>query len=229
MSDSEQPLDETPEAPAGAGLAERIYWGFLVVLQIAMGVELVALVASQQWLNALLVLAIMALILAPATLGPRLHVRIPAEFQLLTVVFVFATLFMGEVLDYYNRLPWWDTALHGFSGLLMGVFGFLLVYVINENRFVEMTLRPGFVAFFAFLFSLSVGTLWEIFEFAVDQLFDQNMQKDGLNDTMWDLIFDAVGAGAISVFGWWYLRRPERSFIERWVHKFIVRNPRFFR
>jgi hypothetical protein len=74
-----------------------------------------------------------------------------------------------------------------------------------------------------------VGTLWEIFEFAVDEMFGQMMQTGGLGDTMWDLIFDALGAAAISTFGWWYLRRPEHSFIERWVQKFIERNPRLFR
>lgn len=96
-------------------------------------------------------------------------------------------------------------------------------------------MRPRFVAIFAFVFSLAVGVLWEIFEFAMDQLFGMNMQKamfgdpSGLTDTMWDLIVDAIGALVISLFGWWYLLRPERSFIEDWVAKFIQANPHLFR
>ena len=86
----------------------------------------------------------------------------------MTVVFVFATLFLGEMLRYYDRYEWWDAALHGGSGLLLGILGFLLVFVLNESRSVNVQLRPGFVAFFAFLFAVSIGTLWEIFEFAVD-------------------------------------------------------------
>jgi CDP-diglyceride synthetase len=230
-SDSDEP--DRREGLAGrlteAGLADRIYWGLLIILQGAMAVELVILLIEKEWLNAFLVLGIMGLTMAPAALAPRLHVRIPAEFQLLAVLFVFATLFLGEMLNYYDRFDWWDTVLHGFSGLLLGVFGFLLVYVLNENRSVDMTLRPGFLAFFAFLFAVSFGTLWEIFEFAMDQLFDKTMQNNSLVDTMWDLIADTISAAAVSLFAWWYLHRHRQFFIERWVHKFIVRNPRLFR
>ena len=225
LIDNGSSFGETPDSR----LADRIYWALLIVLQAAMGIEAVLLLIEQQWLNAALVLGIMAVVIAPAVIAPRLHVRIPAEFQALAVVFVFATLFLGETLNYYQRFEWWDIVLHAFSGLLLGVFGFLLVYVLNENRRVELTLRPRFVALFAFLFAVAVGTLWEIFEFAVDQFLGQSMQSGGLSDTMWDLIADTVSAAAISVFGWWYLLRPERSFIERWVEKFIRRNPRLFR
>ncbi|MHA1559521.1 MAG: hypothetical protein ACTSWI_02485 [Alphaproteobacteria bacterium] len=230
-SDSDDLIDigASDEDPPDSGLADRIYWALLIVFQAAMGVEAVLLLIEQQWLNAALVLGIMVVVIAPAAIAPRLHVRIPAEFQALAVVFMFASLFLGETLNYYQRFVWWDTVLHAFSGLLLGVFGFLLVYVLNENRRIELTLRPGFVALFAFLFAVAVGTLWEIFEFSVDQLIGQSMQSGGLSDTMWDLIADTVTAAAISVFGWWYLLRPERSFIERWVEKFIRRNPRLFR
>jgi CDP-diglyceride synthetase len=228
--DRDDPPDfKAAESAARWSLADKVYWSLLVLLQMVMAVELVFLLIEAQWLNALLVGGIMAVVMAPAILAPRLHVRIPAEFQLMAVVFVFASLFLGEILRYYDRYSWWDTMLHAWSGLLMGIFGFLLVHLLNENRSIDGQLRPGFVAFFAFLFALSVGTLWEIFEFAVDEMFGQMMQTGGLGDTMWDLIFDALGAAAISTFGWWYLRRPEHSFIERWVQKFIERNPRLFR
>ncbi len=228
-SDPSAAENEAGRGVPDAGLVDRVYVSLLIILQAAMAIELVALLVSQEWLNAFLVLGIMALTMAPLVLAPRLHVRIPAEFQLMAVVFVFATLFLGEMLNYYDRFDWWDTVLHAFSGLLLGVFGFLLVYVLNENRSVDMTLRPGFLAFFAFLFAVSFGTLWEIFEFAMDQLFDKTMQNNSLVDTMWDLIADTISAAAISLFAWWYLRRHQQFFIERWVHKFIVRNPRFFR
>jgi uncharacterized membrane protein YjdF len=119
--------------------------------------------------------------------------------------------------------------------LLLGVLGFLLVYVLNERRRIEEHMRPHFVALFAFLFSLSVGTLWELFEFAMDQAFGLNMQKptpgdpSGLTDTMWDLLADVVSGLAISIYGWWYMVDPAQSFIERWIEKFIAGNPRLFR
>jgi uncharacterized membrane protein YjdF len=162
-------------------------------------------------------------------------VKIPAEMQALAVLFLFASFFLGEIQRYYERITWWDQALHVASGLLLGVLGFLLVYVLNANKRIDLHLRPGFVALFAFLFAVSVGTLWELFEFAMDSFFGMNMQKtrfndpSGLTDTMWDLFVDMLGALAISIYGWWYLNDPEQSFIERWIAKFIARNPGLFK
>ena len=99
----------------------------------------------------------------------------------------------------------------------------------------EHGLSRGFVAMFAFLFAVAVGTLWELFEFGMDRTFGTTMQKpmladpSGLTDTMWDMIVNVLGALTISVYGWWYLDNPEQSFIERWIDKFIARNPGLFR
>lgn len=218
-----------------ADLAVQVHRGILIVLQLIMGVELVLLFYERLWINAFLVMAIMAIILSPAALGRHFRVQVPPEFQVLAVVFVFASLFLGEVQSYYVRIWWWDIALHTSSGLLMGILGFLLVYVLNESERVDVHMRPRFVALFAFLFAVTVGTLWEIFEFSMDQLAGANMQKamfgdpSGLTDTMWDMIVNALGAFAISGLGWWYMRQRVYSFIELWIRKFIERNPRLFR
>ena len=200
-----------------------------------MAVELVLLVAESLWLSAFLVLAIMLITLAPVVLGRRMPVQIPAEFQVLAVVFVFSSLFLGEVRSYYERIWWWDIALHMSSGLLLGMVGFLLIYVLNENERVDVHMRPRFVALFAFLFAVAVGAIWELFEFSMDRTFGTTMQKpmlgdpSGLTDTMWDLAVDTVGAFVISAFGWWYMKRKTHSFIEVWIRRFIDRNPRLFR
>jgi uncharacterized membrane protein YjdF len=106
---------------------------------------------------------------------------------------------------------------------------------MNEIERLDLHMKPGFVAFFAFLFALGVGTIWEIFEFTMDGLFDMNMQKlmlgdpSGLTDTMWDLIVDALGALVISVLGYRDLKNRDRqTFLERWLTNFVDRNPRFF-
>lgn len=225
-----------PVAPAHtAGLARRIHFGLLCVLLALMATEFVLALARGHWLTAFLVLAIMGLATAPLVLRRRLTVSIPSEFQILAVIFVFAALFLGEIRGYYDRIWWWDIALHASSGLLLGILGFLLVHVLNETERIDLHMRPHFVALFAFLFAVAVGALWEIFEFAMDRVFGMNMQKpmlgdpSGLTDTMWDLVLDTVGAGAISVLGWYYTSRGQRSFIEAWIGKFIARNPHLFR
>lgn len=217
------------------GLPTRIYAWVVVTVTLVMAVDLAFLVAAAQWLNAFLVLTIMGVILAPVILRDRLPVQIPTEMQLVALLFMFAALFLGEVRRLYERIWWWDIALHISSGLLLGILGFLLVYVLNESRNIELHLKPRFVALFAFLFAVAIGALWEIFEFAMDSTFGLSMQKpmfgdpSGLTDTMWDLIVDALAAALISGLGWWYMRQRDESFIERWIRRFIVRNPRLFR
>ncbi|MEX2353517.1 MAG: hypothetical protein WD709_04965, partial [Gammaproteobacteria bacterium] len=164
------------------------------------------------------------------------QVRIPHEFELLAVVFIYASLFLGEVLDYYTRYWWWDMLLHGGSGLLLGILGFLLIYVLNEDEHIDLNLSPGFMAFFAFVFAMAFGAIWEVFEFSMDQVFGLNMQKpmfndpSGLTDTMWDLIIDGIGALIISLLGYGYLRKTgSDSFLGKWIDNFIENNPRLFK
>jgi hypothetical protein len=201
-----------------------------LVLQFFLLLGVVLAVLQGRWLPALTTAAIAALTFLPLILGSRFRARIPAEMELLAVGFLYASLFLGEVHGYYVRYWWWDALLHTGSGFLLGILGFLLVHILNEHERVELHMKPGFVAFFAFLFAVGLGALWEIFEFAMDQLFGMNMQKSGLVDTMWDLIVDTVGALAISILGWRSLRRGGNGlFLQRWIQDFVVKNPGIFR
>lgn len=208
-------------------------------LSIALETILLAEVAlalwNRQWHTAGLTAGIILITLTPLLMGRRFRVRIPPEFELFAIAFVFASLFLGEVHGYYTRFWWWDIALHTSSGLLMGIMGFLLVHVLNEAEEINLRMTPGFVAFFAFLFAVGVGTMWEIFEFSMDKLFGRNMQKpmlgdpSGLTDTMWDMIVNSLGALFISVLGYGYLKTTgNKSFLERRIIAFIRSNPRLF-
>jgi uncharacterized membrane protein YjdF len=205
-------------------------------LQIILLAEAVFAIWGQRWFTAFLTAMIIAITFIPLLFERRFRINIPPELQLAAIGFVFASLFLGEIRDYYTRFWWWDILLHTMSGFLLGILGFLLVHIMNEAEKINVHMKPGFVAFFAFMFALGVGALWEIFEFSMDILFGMNMQKpmlgdpSGLTDTMCDLIVDTLGALVISVMGWRYLKNPqEKSFLERWIDAFIQRNPRFFR
>lgn len=214
--------------------AERIRLGILLLLQVVMSVELLLLLREGLWVGSAWLITIMVITGAPIVFGRRLPVRIPLEYEVLSIFFVFAALFLGEFRSYYERFWWWDVGLHATSGLLLGILGFLLVHILNESKRIDMYMRPRFVALFALVFAVAVGALWEIFEFGMDQVFGMAMQKpmlgdpSGLTDTMWDLIVDVLGAALICGFGWWNMRRNSRSFLDGWIERFIEKNPRFF-
>lgn len=199
-------------------------------LKLILGFGAVLLLLQGRLQPAIEVTVILCITFLPVLLGNRFQVKIPHEFETLAVVFVYLSLFLGEVQGFYVRYWWWDMVLHAGSGFLLGILGFLLVYVLNKKEDVEMDLHPKFIAFFAFMFAIGMGALWEIFEFTVDQTLGTNMQKSGLVDTMWDLIVNTIGALIISVSGWGYLKTKDRdSFLEEWIDSFIEKNPHMFR
>lgn len=214
---------------------QTIHRRLTYLLQTILFVGLVAAIWEEQWFSAAITFGIILLTLVPLLLANYYRIFIPPEFVILAIAFIFASLFLGEVYGYYSRFWWWDLALHAGSGFLLGIIGFLLVHVLNETDEIEVYMKPGFVAFFAFLFAIGIGVIWEIFEFGMDSFFDMNMQKEmlgdpsGLTDTMLDLLVDTLGALIISVLGYGYIRTSGReSFLERWIHEFIKNNPRFF-
>jgi len=175
------------------------------------------------------ILIILFITFLPIILGKRFDVRIPHGFETLAVIFLYMSLFLGETQSYYTRFWWWDLVLHSGSAFLLGILGFLMVYVLNERKEVDLDMKPKFIALFAFMFAVSIGALWEIFEYGMDQVFGLNMQKSGLQDTMWDLIVDVAGAAFFSILGWGYINnREEDSFLERWIRDFVEKNPRLF-
>jgi hypothetical protein len=213
-------------------LARRIHLFIVAVIMAIMSAELTFLVARERWMHVFLVLGVMSVILGPVLYRRRLPVEVPSEIQAAAALFIFATLFLGEVRDYYERIWWWDLALHGTAGILLGLIGFLIVYVLNENELVEVRMKPAFVALFAFFFALAIGTVWEVFEFGMDRLFGLTMQKpapgdpSGLTDTMYDLIVDILGAAAVSLAGWRYLKRNRNKRLDEWAQRYVERRPR---
>eukprot|EP00798_Chlamydomonas_sp_ICE-L_P010996 gene10996-18992_t len=121
----------------------------------------------------------------------------PLPFVVIIVVFIVASLIPGEVFDMYSRIWWWDHALHGLSAVLLGMIGFLFIYMLFDGD--KFAAPPSAIAFLAFTFALGIGAVWEIFEYTMDVVFGTNMQTSAV-DTMLDLIFDAIGAiiGALS-------------------------------
>lgn len=224
------PTDESPQTPQEQTTAARElhrWLGIFLKSSIAVGGLLLFIDGNYQ--AGIESIVIMCVTFAPLMMASYFQVKVPLEFDTVAVIFIYMSLFLGEVQDFYQRFWWWDLVLHGSSGFLLGTMGFFLVYVMNQDKKANMHLTPGFIALFAFMFSQGLGSLWEIFEFGMDQAFGLNMQKSGLVDTMGDLIINACAAATISLLGYGYLKSPSiDSFLERMIDQFIRDNPRIF-
>ncbi len=147
---------------------------------------------------------------------------IPTIFITFAILFIYTTLFLGEVGDFYEKVWWWDTLLHAGSALGFGIIGvIILIFMFRQKR---ITASPFLISFFAFSFALAIGAIWEIFEFTMDKLFGFTMQKSGLMDTMSDLIIDTAGALIASVSGYLYLTKKLKTGLGNLIHETIKEN-----
>jgi len=153
------------------------------------------------------------------------NVDLPVEFELIVILFLFATLFLGEIGKFYELFWWWDILLHTFSAFIFGCIGFMILFVLNQSK--KIRAKPIWIVIFSFSFALAIGALWEIFEFSMDMSFGLSMQRSSLIDTMTDLIVDAIGAFVASFLGFLYLKHDKMSFVSKFTHSFIKYNPKF--
>ena len=181
-------------------------------------------VFKADWTNLALSLVTLLLTFLPAIFRKQFHIYYPGEFEIVILLFIYASMYLGEMHSFYYRFWWWDVMLHALSGVIVGAIGFSLVYIFNSEENLAIKLSPAFVAIFSFSFALSMGALWEIYEFFMDSSFGLNMQKSGLVDTMWDLIVDALGALLISILGYLYLKGDIKLF-ERLEKRLIIKEP----
>ncbi len=183
--------------------------------------------ANQRLELAFVSLVTLSLSLTPVFVARWAELHVPPSFIAAMVIFIGGTLFLGEVFDFYERYWWWDIAMHGTSAVGFGLIGFVLVFMMFQgDRFAAPRLA---VAFFAFCFAITIGTVWEFFEYAMDQLFGLNMQKSGLEDTMGDLIVNMGGAVIGAASGLAYLKGQAKGGLAVVIDEFVQRNPKYFR
>jgi hypothetical protein len=129
----------------------------------------------------------------PSIIERRLRIDIPTYMHIVFVFFLYAAIYLGEIRSFYYKIPHWDTILHTFSGAMLGALGFSVVSLLNNMDKVKINLSPLFVAIFAFSFALSLGAIWEIYEFTIDGLLGTNMQKYALENAI-----PLIGRAALS-------------------------------
>ena len=197
-------------------------------MQVLLIIGLVSSIIAANWINVIFIIFIIILSAMPTIFAKHYKLILPTEFELTAILFIFASLFLGSAYNFYNRFWWWDIVLHGISAILLGIIGLLLVWILNHNEKIDMSLNPLFICVFSFSFAVSIGALWEIYEFATDSIFNSNIQKSGLVDTMWDLIIDAAGALFVSGSAYVYYKTGHKSRIINEVQEFLSLNKSFF-
>ena len=118
------------------------------------------------------------LLYVPSWIQVKLHIELPPPLEITILCFIFAAEILGEVNAFYVVVPNWDTMLHTINGFLAAAVGFSMVMLLNDDDRLTFDLSPLFLALVAFCFSMTIGVLWEFFEFSMDYFFGTDMQRD---------------------------------------------------
>ena len=144
---------------------------------------LVVLCMVRQFINknyegfAMCILTLILLVL-PSVLQVGLRVQLSQKMEIILLCFIYSAEILGEINRFYVIIPFWDTILHTINGFLAAGVGYSLIDMLNRDEKMTFKLSPAYVSIVAFCFSMTVGVLWEFFEFIMDQFFHLDMQKD---------------------------------------------------
>lgn len=131
-----------------------------------------------EWNNVFLCVLTLVLFLVPTIIERKINIELPDVLHIIILLFIFSAEILGEINEYYLTIKHWDTILHTINGFLCAAIGFSLIDILNQKEFIYVTLSPIFVALVAFSFSMTVGVLWEFFEYGADTILKTDMQKD---------------------------------------------------
>ena len=149
-----------------------------VVLRLIVIAVAVLQFFNGNYANAALCLFTLVLFLLPAFVESNFGVRVPSTLEIIVLLFIFAAEILGELGDFYVKFTFWDTMLHTLNGFLAAAVGLSLIDLLNRSERFDVHLSPVFVALVSFCFSMTIGVLWEFFEFGMDCIFLTDMQKD---------------------------------------------------
>ena len=190
-------------------LSTLILIGQIISVIFLTGDVAVGHVAFQLFENLLMIIVT----LVPVTLGRAINVKMPKAMEIAFVGFCFASLVMGDLLDFYGRFAWWDVLLHGISGIMLGILGYAVFNFLYSNA---ASASPLCLSLWIICFAMAAGAMWEILEYITDGIFDLNSQefltssgtfdnttplqgRAALKDTMEDLMLDFIGATSIAI------------------------------
>lgn len=165
-----------------------VYTGLRFLVFIVMIMQ----IFNKNYENVFLCILTLLLMIMPSVIQAAFKVEFPSLLEIIILFFIFAAEILGEISAFYLKFPYWDTILHTLNGFLCAAVGFSLVDIMNRQKRMQFELSPLFTAVVAFCFSMTIGVLWEFFEFGMDCIWRLDMQKDTVVSSISSVLFDPL-------------------------------------
>lgn len=165
------------------------FWVYLI-LRAMVVIVMILQFFNRNYENVFFCLLTLFLLVIPSFIQVEFRIEIPTTLEIIILLFIFAAEILGEIHAFYVKIPLWDTLLHTMNGFLAAAIGFSLVDILNRNKRLEFHLSPLFMVLVAFCFSMTIGVVWEFFEFFMDSFFNMDMQKDTVIHAIHSVMLD---------------------------------------
>ena len=169
------------------------------ILRLLVIVVMILQIFNKNYENVFLCILTLLLLVLPSLVQVTMKIELPTTLEIIILVFIFAAEILGEIREFYIVFPFWDTVLHTLNGFLAAAIGFSLVDLLNRSEKMVFKLSPLFTAIVAFCFSMTIGVIWEFFEFGMDQILGFDMQKDTIIHTVRSVMLDPAGGNNVAV------------------------------
>ena len=196
-----KPSDKSPRR-TGARLKAAIrrqpaVFAVYTILRLIVLATLVSSILRGEYESAFICLLVLVLFMLPFFIQQNFGIELPSTLEIIILLFIFAAEILGELKCYFITFHHWDTMLHTTTGFLCAATGFALIDILNRNSRIKFQLSPIYVALVAFCFSMTVGVLWEFFEFGMDRLFEMDMQKDTVVNSITSVMLDPTNSNKV--------------------------------
>ena len=184
---------EKPNAQFRTVRNKRLIAAVYFLLRISVVLVLIVHFLSGDFESVMLCVLTLILFTLPSIIERRLKIDLPDTLEIIILLFIYSAEILGEIQAFYIAIPFWDTMLHTLNGFLCAAIGFSLLDILNRNEKLKFSLTPVYLSIVAFCFSMTIGVLWEFFEFFMDQTFLLDMQKDTVVHSIGSVMLDPAG------------------------------------
>ena len=155
-----------------------------IVLRLLVIITIVVQAIRGNFENVFLCILTLILFTIPSIIDKKLNIKLPNALEVIILLFIFSAEILGEIQNFYGIFKFWDTMLHTINGFLCAAIGFSMIDILNRSPRFHLKMSPLFVALVAFCFSMTIGILWEFFEYGSDVFFRTDMQKDRITSSI---------------------------------------------
>jgi len=197
--------------------SERARTSLSVIIKIIVILSVVYGIYFHLWRILFVNLLLLILTFIPLMMKKQCKVNMPKEFEILLLIFVLVSFFLGE----YRGL-----VIQIFFGLAIGFIGFALMLIVYLNS----KIKPNYflIFLFSFSFSIALGLSLEILKFYTKIYFGEGVNVDDYMFTMMSLSLVALGGLVASASGYIYMKGHRTELMSRIVSRFKRKNPNLF-